>query len=140
MGFRTGAYCTVWEVTPEREFSTKLQISISRKNKDGEYEQDFSGFVYANGTGAAKKAAQLQKQDRIRLGDVDVTTTYNKEKKVTYTNYKVYSFATSDDERYNLGAKEFVAAINDNSQSTAAKPVSKPEKAGPEISTEDVPW
>ena len=140
MGFKTGAYCTVWEVTPEKEFSTKLQISISRKNKDGEYEQDFSGFVYANGTGAAKKAAQLQKKDRIRLGDVDVTTTYNKEKKVTYTNYKVYNFATSDDERFNLSAKEFVAAINDNAQTTAAKPASKPVNVEPEISADDVPW
>jgi len=140
MGFRTGAYATIWEVTPEKEFSTKLQISISRKNKDGEYEQDFSGFVYANGTGAAKKAAQLQKKDRIRLGDVDVTTTYNKEKKVTYTNYKVYSFATSNDEKFNLSAKEFVASINDNAQATSAKPASKPAKAEPEISADDVPW
>lgn len=139
MGFKTGAYCTVWEVTPEKEFSTKLQISISRKNKDGEYEQDFSGFVYANGTGAAKKAAQLQKKDRIRLGDVDVTTTYNKEKKVTYTNYKVYNFATQDDPKFNLTPKEFVAALNENTSAPATQPTSKPA-AATTPSPDDVPW
>lgn len=71
----------------------KLRISISRKNKQsGEYEQDFSGFVNAIGTAAAKKAACLKEGDTIKLGDVDVTTKYDKQKEVTYTNYKIFSF------------------------------------------------
>lgn len=42
MGFRTGAYAKVWEVTPMSDTSTKVRMSISRKNKQsGEYEQDF---------------------------------------------------------------------------------------------------
>ena len=41
---------------------------------------------------AAKKAACLKEGDTIKLGDVDVTTKYDKEKKVTYTNYKIFSF------------------------------------------------
>lgn len=93
MGFRTGAYAKIWKVEPFSDTSTKLRISISRKNKQsGEYEQDFSGFVSAIGTAAAKKAACLKEGDKIKLGDVDVTTTYNKDKNITYTNYKIFSF------------------------------------------------
>jgi len=33
MGFRTGAYAKVWEVTPMSDTSTKVRMSISRKNK-----------------------------------------------------------------------------------------------------------
>lgn len=73
--------------------STKVRMSISRKNKQsGEYEQDFSGFVLAIGTAAAHKAAGLKEGDRIKLGDVDVSTKYDREKKITYTNFKMFSF------------------------------------------------
>ena len=95
MGFRTGAYAKVWEVTPMSDTSTKVRMSVSRKNKQsGEYEQDFSGFVLAIGTAAAHKAAGLKEGDRIKLGDVDVSTKYDREKKVTYTNFKMFSFET----------------------------------------------
>lgn len=99
MGFRTGAYAKVWEVTPMSDTSTKVRLSVSRKNKQtNEYEQDFSGFVLAIGTVAAKKASCLKQGDRIKLGDVDVTTKYDKDKKVTYTNYKMFSFETGEGE------------------------------------------
>lgn len=98
MGFRNGAYCTAWEIDPKSSTWTKVRISINRKNKDtGEYEQDFGGYVDFVGTAAAQKAAKLQPRTRFRLGDVEVTTTYNKEKKVEYTNFKVYSFDLLDD-------------------------------------------
>ena len=97
MGFRTGAYAKVWKVEPYSDTSVKLRISISRKNKQsGEYEQDFSGFVNAIGTAAAKKAACLKEGDTIKLGDVDVTTKYDAEKKTTYTNFKMFSFELDD--------------------------------------------
>lgn len=93
MGFRTGSFAKVWTVEPKTDTNTTARISISRKNKQtGEYEQDFSGFVSFVGTATAKKAACLKEGDRIKLGDVDVTTSYNSEKKVTYTNYKCFSF------------------------------------------------
>ena len=93
MGFRTGAYAKVWEINPYSDTSVELRISISRKNKQsGEYEQDFSGFVYAVGTAAAKKAACLKRGYTIKLGDVDVTTKYDKQKEVTRTKYKIFSF------------------------------------------------
>jgi len=93
MGFRTGAYAKVWEITPIRDNSTKLRISTSRKNKQtGDFEQDFSGFVLCFGTSAAQKAAKLNKGDRIKLGDCDVTTKYDKDRRITYTNYALFSF------------------------------------------------
>lgn len=99
MGFRTGAFAKVWEVTPMSDTSTKVRMSISRKNKQsGEYEQDFSGFVLAIGTAAAKKAAGLKEGNRIKLGDVDVTTKYDKEKKITYTNFKMFAFELDGEE------------------------------------------
>ena len=68
MGFRTGAYAKIWEVTPMSYTSTKVRLSVSRKNKQtNEYEQDFSGFVLAIGTAAAKKAACLKEGERIMI-------------------------------------------------------------------------
>lgn len=100
MGFRNGAFAKIWEVTPMSDSSTKLRMSISRKNKQtGEYEQDFSGFVLAIGATAAKAAAALKEGDRIKLGDVDVSTKYDKEKKVTYTNFKIFSFEVEENTR-----------------------------------------
>lgn len=93
MGFRKDAYCSVWEIIPEKDTRTKVRISTSRRIKDSDkFEQDFSGYVAFVGTATAKKAACLKKGSRIKLGDVDVTTSYNAEKKVTYTNYTVFNF------------------------------------------------
>lgn len=98
MGFRVGAYAKVFGVQPKSDTNTQLRIAISHKDKNsGEYVQDFSGFVACVGTAAAKKAANLKEGDRIRLGDVDVTTTYNKEKNITYTNYKMFTFETESE-------------------------------------------
>jgi len=98
MGFRKESYATVWSVEAVSDTLTKARISISRKNKQtGEYETDFSGFVSFVGTAAAKKASLLKEKDRIRLGDVDVTNKYDKEKNVTYTNFKVFSFECQDE-------------------------------------------
>lgn len=93
MGFRTGAYCTVWDVDPKTDTFTKVRLSVSKKNKEtGEYDTEFSGFVAFIGTAAAKKAAALGPKDRIKLGDVDVTTTYDRESKREYVNYKCFNF------------------------------------------------
>lgn len=98
MGFRTGAYAKVWEVTPMSDTSTKIRMSVSRKNKQtGEYEQDFSGFVLCIGTAAARNALNLHEGSRIKIGDCDVTTKYDAQKKITYTNYKMFSFENADD-------------------------------------------
>lgn len=93
MGFRTGAFAKVWEVTPMSDTSTKIRLSVSRRNQQtNEYEQTFSGFVLCIGTAAARNAAKLKKGDRIKIGDCDVTTKYDEQRKVTYTNFKIFSF------------------------------------------------
>ena len=93
MGFRKDSFATVWGVEVISDTHTKIQISISRRNKTTEkYEKEFSGFISCIGTATAKKAACLKEGDRIKLGDVDVTTYYNKDKNITYTNFKMFSF------------------------------------------------
>lgn len=93
MGFRKDAFATVWSSEVVSDTMTKCRISISRRNKQtGEYETDFSGFVSFVGTAAAKKAAALKEKDRIKLGDIDVTNRYDKERNQSYTNFKVFSF------------------------------------------------
>jgi len=97
MGFRKDAWASVWSVEEGRGNTMKVRISTSRKRKDTEeYEQDFSGFCTFIGNAKAK-AEKLKPKDRIKLGDVDVTTWYNKEKGVEYVTYKVFDFETSND-------------------------------------------
>ena len=78
MGFSTGKYAKIWEITPG-DRSTKVRISTSKKVND-KYEQDFSGFVTLSGT-AHQEASNLKVGDTFRIGECSVTTRYDKEKK-----------------------------------------------------------
>lgn len=98
MGFRQGSYCTVWTVESKTDSITKARISISKKNKNtGEYVTDFNGFVSFIGSITAQKALKLKEGSRIKLGDVEVTNKYDKEKQITYTNFNVFSFDELED-------------------------------------------
>lgn len=109
MGFRTGAWAKIWEITPG-ERSTKLRVSTSKKNKQsGEYEQDFSGFVTFAGT-AHKEAGQLKVGDRFQIGDCDVSSRYDKEKKKEYINFTVFSFHLGDNAQVKNNATETTAS------------------------------
>ena len=97
MGFRTGAFATCWEVEPGKGKFSKVRLSINRKNKEtGEWELEFNGYCMFIGNANAK-AQQLKRQSRIKLGDVDVTNTYDKETKKEYITYKVFSFDMADE-------------------------------------------
>lgn len=96
MGFKKGAYATIWSVRPETDTRVTLKISTSRKLASGEYETDFSGFISAVGGDCAKKAAALKEKDRIKIGDVDVFNKYEKEKQTTYYNCKMFNFEMAD--------------------------------------------
>ena len=123
MGFRQGSYMKIWEVTPG-ERSTKVRGSISKKNKQTDkYEQDFSGFVTLAGT-AHKEAANLKVGDTVHIGDCDVTSRYDKEKKKEFINFIVYSFADSSDQK----------------TVPAAKPAEAPVNTAPSEDSEDLPF
>lgn len=95
MGFRPNSWATCWGVECKSDTLTVGRISTSRKNKQSnEYEQDFSGFVSFIGTATAKKAANLKEKDRIKLGEVEVTTKYDEANKKSYTNFRCYDFKT----------------------------------------------
>ena len=97
LGFKQNSFATIWSIEPVRDTITKAKITTSKKNKNtGEYETDFSGFITFLGTAAASKAAKLKEKDRIRLGDVDVTRKWDKEKQKEYINFNVFSFEMAD--------------------------------------------
>lgn len=92
MGFKPNAWATVWGVDREQKGNfTKVRLSTSRKNKDGNYEQDFSGFCTFIGQ-AHTDAASLSERDRIRIGECEVLTHFDKAKNKEYINYNVYTF------------------------------------------------
>ena len=95
-GFRSGAFCTIWSTEPGKGNFTNVRLSISRKNKEtDQYEDEFSGFCMFIGEARAK-AEHLKERDRIKLGDVDVTRRYDKEKQKEYYTFKVFSFEMAD--------------------------------------------
>ena len=96
MAFRNGSYATIWEIKKGTGNYTDVRISTSRKDKQtDEYVTDFSGFVRLIGD-AHKNAGSLGEKSRIKIGDCAVTNSYDKEKKVTYTNFQVFSFEMAD--------------------------------------------
>lgn len=100
MGFRKDAYATCWSVEPKSDTMTIVRLSTNSKNKQtGEYEQDFGDFVAFIGTAVAKKAANLKEKDRIKLGDVDVSNKYDREKHTTYYSFKCFGFEKLDNKQ-----------------------------------------
>ena len=107
--FANNAFCKVWEVKPSDggKFKT-VQLSTSKKKADGSgYETDFSGFARFVG-----KANELDfpSDAKLQLLSVGVTTSYDKEKKVTYTNYIVFDAKIAENNYPDGGAKSNDAA------------------------------
>lgn len=96
MGFRTGAYATIWQVKQGTGNYIDVRLSTSKKNKQtDQYETDFNGYVRFIGT-AKQNAEKLKEKDRIRIGECETTNHYDKEKNVTYTNYAIFTFEQVD--------------------------------------------
>jgi hypothetical protein len=96
MGFRTGAYAKVWKTEDKGNYSV-VELSTSKKNKQtGKYETDFNGkfvrFIGPAHTDIKKYGDGI----KIKLGDVEVTNSYNKETKIGYTNFLVFSFEAEE--------------------------------------------
>lgn len=107
MSFRTRAWAKIWSIE-HNEKSTKVRISTSRKVND-KYEQDFSGFVTLAGT-AHKEAANLKVGDTFQIGDCEVTSRYDKEKKKEFINFAIYSFGSSEDKDKAVPAAKLASA------------------------------
>jgi len=136
MGFYKDNIGTIWSVEDKGKFST-AQITTGKKNKDtGEFEQDFNGFVTMIGT-AHEKAKALQipekKGVKIRFSNGDVTTNYVPDKKITYTNYKLFSFHTVE---WDNNTGKWVDNDDEAPAPTAKKSASKP-KAKPKAEEDD---
>lgn len=92
MGFKQGNYAKVWKTTVYEKY-TVVELSTSKKNKQsGEYEVDFqNSFVKFIGQ-AHRDATSLTRGTKIKIGECEVTSKYNKEKKQNYTDFLVYGF------------------------------------------------
>lgn len=101
MGFRSGAYAAVFSVKKGNGKYYDVNLTTSKKDKSsGNYNTDFRGFARFIGNAADTIAKYSGKNGspvcRIKLGDVEVTNSYNKEKDITYTNYAVFSCEIAD--------------------------------------------
>jgi hypothetical protein len=124
MGLKTGGYATIWSVETKGKYA-KVKLTTSKKNKETEqYETDFSSFVIFVGE-ANTGAGKLKEKDRIKIGDFEVTNKYDKDKKITYTNYAVFSFEMADGSGKAATPKK------------AEKPV---EENVPDSSNDELPW
>lgn len=96
MGFRQGAFAKVWKFENKGKYDVG-QISISKKNKEtNQYEVEFQDG-YTRFVGNAHEL--LNSVDfpekgglTIKISSCDVTNHYDKDKKITYTNYVIFGF------------------------------------------------
>lgn len=108
MGFKTGAFVKIWNVEDKGKYSI-VELSSSKKNKQtNEYETDFSSkFVRFIGK-AHTDIKNIGEVSKIKLGDVEVTNSYNKETKQSFTNFLVFSFESENNEtKTATGSEEF---------------------------------
>jgi hypothetical protein len=95
MAFRDNAYATIWEVKPTHGKSMNVRLSTSYKNKQtGNYETDFSDYVFFSGE-AAQKIAGAKEKDRVKLLQTSVTSQWDKEKKTNRYTFVVWDVDTS---------------------------------------------
>lgn len=83
-----GFWAKVWKVENCGNYS-QLQISTSKKNKDGNYVKDYSGYVRLIGY-AHNKANEISVGDSIKVSNFELTNNYSKERNVTYTNVAIF--------------------------------------------------
>ena len=90
--FSNNAYVKIWKIEKGNGNYFTAQMSTSTKNMGGEYEKDWSdGRVRLVGN-AAKQAEKISAGDTRQIASCGVTNRYDKDKKITYTNYTIFSF------------------------------------------------
>lgn len=111
MGFREGAFATVWEIANQGNNFTKVRASTSRKDKKSdEYITDFSGFVSLIGK-AHEKAGEIEAalesgRCRIKIGACDVSNRYAKEEQREYVNFTMFDFEMAEGSTSDSGSSE----------------------------------
>lgn len=97
MGLRiSDTYAKIWNIDRKEKYSV-VELSVSKKNRaTDQYETDFSSkFVRFVGD-AHQRLTNMQGNERIKIKSGDVSNHYDKEKRVTYTNYVVFDFELAD--------------------------------------------
>ena len=87
--FANGSYATIWEVKREEATYADVKISTSRKNREGNYEQDFGGIVRFVGD-AKNVVIGKQPKSRIKIVECAISNKYDKDKNTTYWNPVVF--------------------------------------------------
>lgn len=100
MGFHSGAIAKIWATKPSPSGkSIVAEMSTSKKKQDGGYETDWSNkFVLLAGK-AAKEAESLADGATVKIGDCDVTSRWDSEKRIMYTNYVIFSFQSESNDK-----------------------------------------
>lgn len=88
--FSNNSYATIWSIEDKEKYSDG-RITTSRKDQNGNYKTDFSGFVRFVGD-AYEKSKDLSERSRIHILNCGVGNSYDKEKNVTYWNPIVFDF------------------------------------------------
>lgn len=90
MGFRNGAYATVWEVRPTKSPKVNIaRVSISKKNQNGEYDDVFSHWIKF--AGKAKEVSDtITGMTRVKIDGCDVEAKWNAEKEVCDYSFVVF--------------------------------------------------
>lgn len=97
MGFRNGAYLTLWEINDKGNYAD-CRCSASKKNKQtNQYETDWSGFCRFIGKAHDVVIALSGEHPRVKIGECEVSNNYSKEKNITYTNYAVFTCEAADE-------------------------------------------
>lgn len=116
--FANNNFAKVWKIFPKNKAEqryTDVQLSTSRKDKKtNQYVTDFSGYVRMVGS-AEEKAAELEAQDRIKLVQVGVSNSYDKEKKETKTQFVCFDF-DFDNAKKQAGSEDDWAELDENAK------------------------
>lgn len=93
MGFHTNCYAKVWEVKPQAKYSD-VKLTVSRKQADGTYKQEFGEYVRFVGSAHEKiQGVKIPKGGLyVQILGTDCQSNYVKDKGVTYYNFAVFDF------------------------------------------------
>ena len=131
MGFREGSFGKIWSVENKGNYSV-AEMSTSKKNKQTDkYETDWSNkFVRLIGTAAKQvEGKEIPKGGlSVKIGQCEVTNNYDKEKKITYTNYAIFNFHEEEENG------------KPNNTKSSVKPNTKASKPAEEKIDEDLPF